>query len=88
MLRTAAAKMTPLVPPDVIRDRARLLNDLDKHLQEKFCRQFIGQTVHVILENETPPFGRCERYFMVETDHANLPAGLKKGQVVEVLLRR
>ncbi len=85
---TAASKLTPQIAPDVIRDRARLLNNLDKELQEKFRRQFIGEKVRVIVENETPPVGRCERYFEVDCSEHPDAARLQKGRLVEITLRR
>lgn len=85
---TAAARMAPHLPPDVIRERARVLNNLDKELQEKFRRRFVGEAVSVILESDNPPSGRCDRYFMVDSRQADFPEGLKRGQMVEVVLKR
>lgn len=85
---TAAAKLTPHLPPDVIRERARELNNLDKELQEKFRRRFVGETVSVILENDRPPFGHCERYFVVDASQAEFPANARKSEFVDVTLRQ
>ncbi|MEJ5258892.1 MAG: tRNA (N(6)-L-threonylcarbamoyladenosine(37)-C(2))-methylthiotransferase MtaB [Anaerohalosphaeraceae bacterium] len=85
---TAAARMKPPVPAGVIRRRAEKLQKLDKELQEKFRRQFIGQTVRVILEQTNPPAGRCDRYFMVDCSTAEFPEPPLQGQVVSIRLDR
>jgi threonylcarbamoyladenosine tRNA methylthiotransferase MtaB len=76
---TAAAKMLDKLPSEVIKERARTLNNLDKELAEKFRRQFIGETVTVIVENSSGKTqqGRCERYFMVTLvpQKLKVPAG-------------
>lgn len=68
---TSAAKMSDKLPSEVIKERARILNELDKELSEKFRRRFIGEQAAVIVE-ATHPFakGRTERYFMLR-----LPSG-------------
>ena len=35
-------------------------------LQDEFRAQFIGDKVEVLVEDEKPLQGRCERYFMVK----------------------
>lgn len=79
---TPAAKMKPAVSPTVIRRRVNRLRQLDRHLQERFRQQFIGQTVRVILEQTHPPMGRCDRYFMVDCSALQSAENLSKGQVV------
>jgi threonylcarbamoyladenosine tRNA methylthiotransferase MtaB len=81
---TAAAGMKPQVPAGVIRKRLQKLQQLDKQLQENFRRQFLGQTVRVILEQTTPPAGRCDRYFMVDCSalERSSQTPLSMGQVV------
>ncbi len=76
---TAAAKMQPIVPSKVIKERSVILRNLDKQLQAKFRRQFIGEKISIIIERLSPPSGRSERYFDVEVD---LPQPLKKGELV------
>lgn len=76
---TAAAKMQPVVPSGVIKERSKVLRDLDKELQDKFRRQFIGEKMGVIVEDTDPPRGRCGRYFMVEL---RAPDGVQKGHLV------
>jgi len=83
---TAAARMKPPVPAGIIRRRAEKLQELDKELQETFRRQFLGQTVRVILEQTNPPAGRCDRYFMVDCSAAKANSPLAAGQVVYVTL--
>jgi threonylcarbamoyladenosine tRNA methylthiotransferase MtaB len=64
---TAAAKMQPKVPPEVKKERSRILRDLDRDLQSRFRAQFVGETAQVLIETTTgTPTGRAERYFTVQ----------------------
>jgi threonylcarbamoyladenosine tRNA methylthiotransferase MtaB len=64
---TAAARMQPRVPPEVKKERSRILRDLDRDLQSRFRVQFLGETAHVLIESATGrPTGRAERYFTVQ----------------------
>ncbi len=83
---TPAARLEPKVPAAVIRDRSERLQALDRQLQAQFRRQFIGETVEVVVENTRPPKGRCERYFMVDLSSLPEAAKLKKGQLVRLTL--
>lgn len=65
---TPAAEFRPRVPPSVIRERSRVLRELDEQLQAAFRRQFIGERVAAVLECRRPPGGRTERYFAVSTE--------------------
>ncbi len=65
---TAAAAMTPKIPPGTIANRSRQLRELNIKLQADFRRRCIGQKVSAVIESETPPAGRTERYFMVSDD--------------------
>ena len=65
---TAAVKMQPLVPPEVIKERSGKLARLDKRLQREFIEQFVGEKVGVIIEGKGRASGRSERYFMVEME--------------------
>jgi len=76
---TAAAKMQPVVPSKVIKERSMILHNLDKQLQARFRSQFIGEKITVIIERQNPPSGRSKRYFEVEVNSAQ---PLKKGQLV------
>ena len=79
--------MQPAVPPEVIKERSRILHALDRTLQQRFRRKFIGEEMSVIIEALDPPRGRCQRYFMVELNAdkhleiGNIATGLpvKKG---------
>jgi threonylcarbamoyladenosine tRNA methylthiotransferase MtaB len=73
---TAASKIKDTVDNQIVKHRAEVLHNLDIELGTKFRQQFIGQTVEVLIENDTAPAsvfrqkdagasGRCERYFMV-----------------------
>jgi threonylcarbamoyladenosine tRNA methylthiotransferase MtaB len=64
---TAAARMKPKVPPEVKKERSRILRDLDRDLQSRFRAQFVGETAQVLIESATGrPTGRAERYFTVQ----------------------
>jgi len=68
---TFAAKMHNKVNPKVIKQRAKLLRDLDNELACKFREQFVGRTDTILIEsagpsNNTTPAGRSKRYFMVQ----------------------
>jgi threonylcarbamoyladenosine tRNA methylthiotransferase MtaB len=63
---TAAAKMKNEVPPKVVKERAEILRGVGDELGFQFREQFIGETCEVLLENDEPPSGRCERYFVVK----------------------
>ncbi len=64
---TAAAKMQPQLPPQVKKERSRLLRDLDRDLQSRFRAQFLGETAQVLIESTNGhPTGRAERYFPVQ----------------------
>jgi threonylcarbamoyladenosine tRNA methylthiotransferase MtaB len=62
---TAAERLPGHLPRDVVKQRSLFLGKLDQDLQARFRRQFVGERVGVIVEKDTPPSGRCERYFMV-----------------------
>jgi threonylcarbamoyladenosine tRNA methylthiotransferase MtaB len=76
---TIAAKMQPVVPSKVIKERSIILHHLDKQLQDRFRRQFIGEKISVLIEQINPPGGRTERYFDVEVDSQQ---PVKKGNIV------
>ncbi len=76
---TIAAKMQPVVPSKIIKERSIILRYLDKQLQDRFRRQFIGEKISVLIERLNPPSGRSERYFKVEVDSAQ---PIKKGDIV------
>lgn len=82
---TAAAGMQGTVNSKVIKERSKILRDLDKQLQRDFRQQFIGETAEVLLENSTiRPHGRTERYFYV---YLNSSGGrLKANDLVTVKL--
>jgi len=81
---TPAARMRPAVPTQVIKERSRILHELDRTLRQRFRRQFIGEEVSVIIEALDPPRGRCQRYFMVEPNSAG---PLEIGQMTTCILQ-
>jgi len=63
---TAAASMQNMVNNRVIKERSKLLRDLNIALSYKFRQQFLGETAEILIENsDGHAFGRSERYFMV-----------------------
>jgi threonylcarbamoyladenosine tRNA methylthiotransferase MtaB len=66
---TAAADMQNKVANKVIKERSRILRELDIELGLQFRRQFIGETAQVLIENNNGRLsGRSERYFTVKID--------------------
>ncbi len=82
---TAAAAMQPAVDNKVIKERSKMLRELDTELGTNFRRQFIGETDTVLVENTNGQMcGRSERYFMVRIKKN---AGtLRKNELVKVKL--
>ncbi|MCC7349162.1 MAG: MiaB/RimO family radical SAM methylthiotransferase [Phycisphaerales bacterium] len=82
---TAAARWTDdFVPGPIARQRlATLTRSADSH-GFSFRQQFVGKTVELLVEQprfDGPPnHGRCERYFEVHFD----PANVRPGQAVKV----
>jgi threonylcarbamoyladenosine tRNA methylthiotransferase MtaB len=63
---TAAAKMQGIVDARVIRERSRIMHDLNAQLGRQFRGQFVGQSAEILIEsNGARPAGRSERYCMV-----------------------
>jgi threonylcarbamoyladenosine tRNA methylthiotransferase MtaB len=82
---TAAANMQGFVNSKVIKERSKILRDLDKKLQSDYRQQFIGETTEVLLEaSKGRPQGRAERYFYV---YFNNPTDkLKVNDLIKVKL--
>jgi len=82
---TTATNMQDTVNTKVIKERSKILRDLDRQLQSNFRQQFIGETAEVLLENgSSQPHGRAERYFMVEI--RDRYKDLKKNDLIRVRL--
>jgi len=82
---TAAAQMTHVVTPAIIKQREHLLQQLGIDLAAHFRRQFVGQTTQVLLENQNGQLaGRSERYFMVHLDPT--PSHVKRNDLLTVRL--
>jgi threonylcarbamoyladenosine tRNA methylthiotransferase MtaB len=63
---TVAASLQGAVDKRVIKERSRIMRNLDTEMGGKFREQFIGETATVLLESSNgQPCGRSERYFMV-----------------------
>lgn len=63
---TSAAKMQDTVDNKIIKQRSRILRELDIELGRKYRRQFLGEAAEVLIENNNGQIsGRSERYFRV-----------------------
>jgi len=63
---TAAADMQDSIDNKVIKQRSKILRDLDIELGLKYRRQFIGETAEILIEKDNGQrSGRSERYFTV-----------------------
>ncbi len=63
---TAAANMQGTVNNKVVKERSRILHNLNIELSQKFRQQFVGEIAEILLENDDGQLcGRSERYFMV-----------------------
>ena len=63
---TTAADMQDTIGNKVIKERSKILRDLDIELGLKYRRQFLGETAQVLIENNNGQLsGRSERYFTV-----------------------
>jgi threonylcarbamoyladenosine tRNA methylthiotransferase MtaB len=77
---TAAAKLQDQIDKKTITERTKILRELEKQLAEKFRKQFIGETVEVLIEDEVKKTGRCERYYEISVISDKI---LNKGQIVK-----
>lgn len=77
--------MQDMVDNRVIKQRYRVLRDLDSELSYRFRQQFIGQKAVVLVESDgAVPAGRSERYFMVSIEKSGKIC--KKNDLVKVNL--
>ena len=82
---TPAAAMQGAVNNEVVKERSRILHNLDVDLGRNFRQKFIGDTATVLLENSNGAIcGRSERYFMVYLEKT--PAKPEKNQLLRVRL--
>jgi len=89
---TAAYRMPDPVSPPVIRQRARRLRALGARLAGQFRRQFIGEIVEVLVEQDARATagaacgasGNSERYFTVRVPQCG--GRVAKGDIVRVCL--
>ncbi|MHC4498268.1 MAG: tRNA (N(6)-L-threonylcarbamoyladenosine(37)-C(2))-methylthiotransferase MtaB [Planctomycetota bacterium] len=84
---TSAAAMRDIVDDTVIKERSRVLRNLDIQLGRGFREQFIGKPAEILVENDNgQPCGRSERYFMVYIKKTG--AKPKKNEIVRVKLTK
>ena len=82
---TAAANMQDAVDNRVIKDRSKILHNLNIELGRKYRQQFLGETAEILLENDDGEYyGRNERYFMVYLEKTGKK--LKKNDLIRVKL--
>ena len=49
----------------MISQRISVLRELEKRLAEQFKKQFVGEIIEVLIENEVKKTGRAERYYEI-----------------------
>jgi len=82
---TTAATMQDAVDNRVIKERSKILHNLDVTLGKKFRQKFISETATVLLENSNGAIcGRSERYFTVCLEKTRKK--LKNNELVRVKL--
>ncbi len=82
---TVAAGLQDTVDTKVMKERSKILRNLDIELGRKFRGQFIGETTAILLENNNgQPCGRSERYFMVYLEKTGVR--FNKNELVRVKL--
>jgi len=66
---TAAAKMQPFVNTGLIKNRSKILHELNTELGRRFAGQFVGESAQILLEGGNGELcGRSERYFIVHLE--------------------
>jgi len=84
---TAAARMQGVVDKKVIKERARVMNEVGERVGAAFREQFVGDEALVLVEDDGGKArGRTERYFMAEIRNG-LGREIKKGDLVNVRLK-
>lgn len=82
---TTAARMKGAVDSKVIRQRSRIMRELDAQLGAEYRRRFLGRTAEVLLETDAQQAcGRSERYFTVYLENADRK--LKRNRIVRAKL--
>ncbi|MDD5011369.1 MAG: tRNA (N(6)-L-threonylcarbamoyladenosine(37)-C(2))-methylthiotransferase MtaB [Phycisphaerae bacterium] len=77
---TAAEKLQNHIDKKTITERTKILRELEKQLAENFRKQFVGETVEVLIEDEVKKTGRCERYYEISVTSDK---SLNKGEIVK-----
>ncbi|MHC4644560.1 MAG: tRNA (N(6)-L-threonylcarbamoyladenosine(37)-C(2))-methylthiotransferase MtaB [Planctomycetota bacterium] len=82
---TTAAEMQGVVNNGVMKERSRILHDLDEELRWEFRQQFMGETTEILVEEGAgESCGRSERYFPVFLE--NPGSRPRKNELVKVKL--
>lgn len=85
---TAAAKMPGHLPPEVVKERSRILRELSTELKDEYMRRFIGREVSVLWEKDKDAQGRAKGH---STNYLEVcaPAHIevRPGSVSRVLLK-
>ena len=79
--------MPAKVDTKTIKERSKILHRLNTELSSKYQRQFIGETVEILLENDDEQiYGLSKRYFKVYPETTNKK--LKQNDLIKVKLVR
>ncbi|MFA5423158.1 MAG: tRNA (N(6)-L-threonylcarbamoyladenosine(37)-C(2))-methylthiotransferase MtaB [Phycisphaerae bacterium] len=83
---TPAEKMSPKIKPQIIKERAAILQKIADDLAYQYRENFIGRRERILIESveNGTAAGRAERYFEVKIENPS-PA-LKTNQIIEVTL--
>ena len=82
---TSAAQMHSTVNNRVVKERLKIMHDLNTELEYRFRQQFVGETAVILTEDEDGTIsGRSERYFMVYLPQT--AEKIKKNELVKVRL--
>ena len=82
---TTAAGMQGMVDNRVVKERSKIMRNLDNELGLNYRQQFVSETAEILVENsDGQPCGRSERYFMVQLEKTGKK--LRKNELVSAKL--
>lgn len=84
---TPAEKLNPKITPQVIKERAAILQKLADDLSQQYRKKLIGKTERVLIESadDKSALGRAERYF--EMQIPNPDNKIKPNDIIEIKMR-
>jgi len=64
---TSADKMSGFVKPEIVKERIKKVNEVQKEIRKQCLKEYIGKEVEVFVENEIGEYknGYCKQYFPV-----------------------